>query len=1119
MKNKARMAQTMRYSLKFNLAMKLTAILLLVSVFSINANTYSQKAKVTCNLKNVKITRVFEKIEKDTNFKFLYKNNEIDENRLVSLNVTNEPLVNILNDLFLHTNIVYVVKRRQIILKEDITEKFVKHQNHKNEKQLVKSLQQQISGTITSSEDGFVIPGVNIIVKGTANGTASDFDGNYQINASSGDILVFSYIGYKTIEKTVTSITNLNVVMEPDAEQLDDVVVIGYGSVKKSDVTGALTSVSSKDFDKQPLNDVSQALQGRASGVQVTQTSGAPGGSFKIRIRGANSITGSNEPLYVVDGQFVDISTVNVNDIQSMEVLKDASSTAIYGTRGANGVVLITTKKGRIGKAKINVDLFTGTSTVTQKLDLLSPVEFAEGVNFSEGRDPNDPNNPFYTTAEIDALRLSGGEDWQKRLFKTAFFNNAQISASGGTKDVDYYISGNLYETEGTVVDQKYKRLNLRTNFNANLNEKLKVGVNFNIGRVESKGNRADLGVGLAFDPTTTAFNEDGEYNFNSTKQVSTSQTNPLVAVENNIRENTRDRYSINGYVNYDLAKNLVFNSSAGIVKTEVHNNTYAPLISSSIGRANVDNTSFTNLFNTNRLTYSVDIGEKSSLKIDAIHEFVKENRSEVEVDASDFFTDLVSFKNLSAAAVQIVSNEEQNRELESFLGRVNYSLLDKYLFTASLRADGTSVFQKNKWGYFPSASFAWKISEEQFIQNVESINNLKLRLSYGQVGNQGISVFGTRSRAILDEDINYPFSGNYTVGVAPSNRLANPDLTWETTEQINAGLDIGLWNSGLTMSIDYYKKNTTDLLLDTQLPSFVGPTNKFVNAGEVENKGFEVTLGARILQNDNWSINSTLSFSSNRNKVLSLNDDVQFIEVGDDIRANTFPVKPTRVEVGLPISSFRGYIFDGVYQLGEEAEGTPGNAKYRDISGPDGVPDGIISTDDITTIGDGNADYTWGWNWDVNYKNWNLNFVLTGSQGNDIYNLQRARLMALGAQQFHAVYGDYRDRWTPTNPSNIPSGRDGTEILSSQFIEDGSYITMKNIALSYNVNSNFLDKLGLSKLRLYTSVENLFIITDYTGFDPEATASGADADADVGIDYNSYPINRSVTLGLNVSF
>jgi TonB-linked SusC/RagA family outer membrane protein len=977
-----------------------------------------------------------------------------------------------------------------------------------------------VKGQVTD-EKGSPLPGVSVIKKGTTSGTLTDVNGNFSLmNLGENETLVFSFVGMKSQEVAVNGRKNIIVVLQTESISMDELVVIGYGTAKRSDLTGALVSISSKDFEKQPLNNVAQALQGRAAGVQVTQTSGAPGGGFKIRIRGANSITGGNEPLYVVDGQFVDISAVNINDIASMEVLKDASATAIYGTRGANGVVLITTKKGTKGVTKISADLFTGFSNVTQKLDLMSAAEFAEGVDFAEGVNPN-VANPFYTTAEIEALRISGGEDWQKLLFQTAYTNNAQLSASGGSESLDYYISGNLYQTTGTVVDQKFRRLNLRSNFNGKLTEKVKIGINYNMGREELNGVRADLGAGLSFDPTTPAFKADGTYNFNSIKNVATSEVNPLIAVQNNSSKNITDRFNVDSYLNYQITKNLVFNTSVGVIRSEKHINNYAPIITSSIGIANVDDIYLTNLFNTNRLTYSLDINKNNNLKIDAIHELVREKYNIAKINASNFFTDLVSYKDLSLAAIQRTSNSEANRDLESFLGRVNYSLNNKYLLTASLRADGTSVFQNNKWGYFPSASLAWKVSEEKFMKKIEAIDNLKVRLSYGQVGNQGIGVYGTRSRAVISPGINYPFNGIYTTGVAPSNRVANPDLTWEKTAQLNSGFDLGILNSAITLSVDYYKKNTRDLLLDTQLPAFVGPTRKFVNAGEVENKGFEITLGARVLKNDSWSINSSLSVSRNKNKVLSLFDNIKSLEVGDDVRANTYPVKPTRVEVGMPISTFRGYVFEGVYQTGA-TDGTPGQAKYKDVSGPNGVPDGLITSDDITTIGDGNAAFTWGWNWDVSYKKLNLNFLVTGSQGNDIYNLQRARLMGLGAQQFHAVYGDYRDRWTPTNPSNIPSSRNGTQNLSSQFVEDGSYINMKSIALSYNLDNKLLKKIGLSNFRLYTSVENLFIITKYSGFNPESSASPVsinNQDADVGIDYNSYPINRSVTFGLNASF
>ena len=375
-----------------------------------------------------------------------------------------------------------------------------------------------------------------------------------------------------------------------------------------------------------------------------------------------------------------------------------------------------------------------------------------------------------------------------------------------------------------------------------------------------------------------------------------------------------------------------------------------------------------------------------------------------------------------------------------------------------------------------------------------------------------------TRSVPIIDPDVNYPFDGGtYTVGVAPSSRLANPDLTWETTTQTNVGLDLGLWNSKVTLSLDVYKKNTTDLLLQRILPSFVGPTSVTENVGEVENKGFDINLGFIVLDKNDWRISSNLNFSRNVNEVLALVDGNKPLELGNIYYTNTFPVNPTRVEVGQPISSFRGYVFEGVYQADEESEAAkfgkvPGQAKYQDVNG-----DGVISSDDIVTVGDGNPDFTWGWNWTANWKNFDLNFILLGSQGNEIYNFQRMRMMGLGAAQFHAVHADYLNRWTPNNPSDIPSGRDGTEFLSSQFIEDGSFVSLKNVVLGYTFK-NVLNNIGLSALRLYVNAENLFIITDYTGYDPESTASG-NSDVDLGIDLNAYPLSRSVFFGLRATF
>ncbi|GHB87053.1 SusC/RagA family TonB-linked outer membrane protein [Persicitalea jodogahamensis] len=973
--------------------------------------------------------------------------------------------------------------------------------------------QQTITGKITDENDQSV-PGANVFIKGSTTGTTSAADGSFSIRAASSDTLVFSFLGYKMAERRVGNATTLDISMEPDARTLNDVVVVGYGTTRKSDLTGSLASVTAKEFEKQPLTRMDQALQGRAAGVQVNQTSGAPGAGFKIRIRGANSISGDNAPLYVLDGLVVgDINSLNVNDIASMEVLKDASATAIYGSRGANGVILITTKQGRKGPAKVEFGYFTGISNVVQKLPFMTPAEFAEGVNFAEGKE-------FYTPQEIDALRNGGGENWQERFFKTAHSNNFQLSVSGGSDAMDYFISGNLYDTEGTIIDQDYRRYTLRANVNAQASKKIKVGLNTFLSHEKSSGNRVSLSGGLTWDPTTPAYDADGNFNFNTIKPgVGNGGINPLVGPLNNVRDAYDNRVTLSGYANYDISKNLVFNVSGGLDRFESEANSYVPLFVNNVGNARVFNSSVTRLQNTNRLTYTLDSNPNHVLKIDAVHEQQLVTRQSLEATASNFFSDLTAYRDLSLGSIQRTQNNQSDESLQSFLGRVNYALFDRFLFTASVRADGSSKFRPgNRWGVFPSGSVAWRLIEEDFIKNISTISNLKVRASYGLIGSQAIGARATRAIPIVSPDVNYPLTGgSNTVGVAPSSRLANPDLTWETTRQTNLGVDLGLWNSLLTLSLDLYHKKTTDLLLNSQLPSFVGPTVVTRNIGAVENKGFDISLGLRVLQNDDWNINSTLNVSRNRNKVLALVDDKP-IELGNEYIGTTFPVNPTRVEVGKPISSFRGYLFDGVYQLDEADEAAkygrkPGDAKYRDLNN-----DGIISTDDISTIGDGNPNFTWGWNWDVTYRQWNLNFLLTGSQGNDIYNFQRGRMMGLGSGQFHAVHADYLNRWTPDNPSNIPSSRNSIELLSSQFLEDGSYTTLKSVAFGRSFEGDLLRKVGISRLRLYLNADNLFILTKYRGFDPETTASGG-SDVDLGIDYSTYPINRSFTLGVNVTF
>ena len=973
--------------------------------------------------------------------------------------------------------------------------------------------QTSVSGTVVD-QDGQPIPGVTILdVSNEQNGTVSDFDGNFTISVPSDGTLSISYIGYQTQSVEVSGQTNLNISLEESVSALDEVVITGYGSqVKKSDLTGSIASIGAEDFESQPLVRVDQALQARAAGVAVTQTSGAPGAGYKIRIRGANSITGNNNPLYVVDGLVVgNINNLNASDISSMEVLKDASATAIYGNRGANGVVLITTKSGSKGKAKIQIDSFFGTSEVVQKIPVMTPAQFAEGVNLRDGVQT-------ISLARINELSAGGGADWQDYFFRTAPFSNVVVSASGGSDDVDYYISANSYKAEATVINQDYSRLNLRANINAQLNDKLKIGINNFVSRSENNGARADLATGIAWDMNTPPRDSNGDYNSAPlVSGVGNGSPMPLLAPENNKVENISDQLISSIYANYNITDKITLNISAGIEKIDLTNSRYTSSVVNGVTEAVVRDQQGVRFQNTNRLTYKND-NPDHAFQADLVHEQQSFEMNFREAVASSFFSNSTNFRELSLAGIQNTDSGNSNEKLESFLARVNYSLYDKYLFTASVRADGSSKFNKdNQWGTFPSGSIAWRISQEDFLRDNPTISSLKARASFGVTGSQAVSPFSTISIPGISTANNYPFTGGVaSIGVAPSTRMANPDLTWETTTQFNIGFDLGLWDSKALLSVDYYTKNTEDILLTRVLPEFVGPTLITQNAGEVENKGIDISLNTVFYEKNDISVSSIFNLSSNKNKVVSLVDGIDNMVLGNTYYGNTFPVNPTRVEVGKPISTFRGYHFEGVYQTGA-TDGTPGHAKYRDLDG-----DNNITTNDIGNVGDGNPDFTWGWNLNIDYKDLNLNMVFEGAQGNDIYNFQRMRMLGLGSAQFHAVHGDFNNSWSTTNPSNtIHSGtqasRDANQWLSSQFLEDGSYTTLRSASLTYNLK-DALGVLGVEQLKVFINAENLFIITDYSGFDPVSTASG-NSDVDLGIDLNAFPISRSFSVGFNLTF
>jgi len=1097
--------------IKFNLKMKLTVILVFLSLFKIEANTYSQNTKFTFNLENVTIENVFNEIKNNSEFKILYATGEIDLQRIVSINVTKQGVEIVLDQLFSRTPITYKIVDKQIVLSLQKEAPIPVESKKVGTVNFVKKEQNIVTGNV-KDVGGTPLPDVNITILGTTKGAKTDFDGNYSIEADKGDVLLFSFIGMATQSVTVGDSNTIDIILADDQDSLDEVVVIGYGkSVKKEDLTGAVSMVGVKDMEKSPLVNVDQALQGRASGVQLTQASGAPGAGFKIRVRGSNSITGSNAPLVVVDGLIdVGINSVNPSDIQSITVLKDASSTAIYGNRGANGVIIITTKKGTSGKSTVEFGSYLSFSSPTNKVDLLSPAEFIEFANVKNTVAAGVPVPEFDTQAKIDNL-IANSVDYQDALYRNgAVAQNYQLSFKGGSEKMYYFVSGNYLDQEGLAVNTKFKRYALRANINADLSEKLSIATSINLQRTNGLNNSPILGESLGigavgFDPVTPIFDANGKYN-NVTNVLGGVQSsviiNPVFLAKESRFESIGDRVQANLSLNYKLVKNLDFNVSGGVNNGKFLRNDFSPA-GSGIGspiRASQGSVNRTRWQYAFKLAYDNTFNEKHDLSITAIAENRGEQQRAFNATGVGFFTDLGAY-NLGAAGLQTIGSSFSTRQLRSFIGRAIYNYDSRYLVTATVRHDQTSVFPINQTGVFSSFALGWNISNEPFF-NSETISLLRLRAGWGQTGNENV-----RSDAALDILANNPWipngGGVGTPTVLPGNRLANPDLAWETTVQTNIGFDLGIMNNKFNLSFEYYIKNTEDLLLDRKLAGFTGKEFQTINAGEVENKGIDISLSGTPVQNENFSWDFNVNFSKNKNEVVSLVDGLN--EILPNIRIGSgSDLAPSIVRVGEPIGSFFGFVYEGV-------DATNGNAIYAD---------------ERAIIGDPNPDYTYGINNTVSYKNFDLNFFIQGVKGNDIFNATRSQLIGRSGRIPFGTSAELRNTWTPTNTSApLPSlNANNTQLLSSEFVEDGSYLRLKNISLGYTLtDSNALKSIGGESLRFYISGQNVFTITDYSGVDPEiSTGRGFDgsfSDLAAGVDSGAYPTSKTFTIGLNFKF
>ncbi|GAB3416517.1 SusC/RagA family TonB-linked outer membrane protein [Niabella aquatica] len=965
-----------------------------------------------------------------------------------------------------------------------------------------------IKGVITS-ETGSYLPGVTINVKGSARSALSKEDGSYSIISNTPfGILVFSAKGYLDKELTFDSKTDiLNVSLTIENLEMDPIVVVGYGTMRKSDLTGAVASVSSKDLKAVPLTNLAQGIQGRAPGVMVRQTDAAPGGSVSIRVRGGNSITAGNDVLYVVDG-FVgvdNINNINPQDIESINILKDASATAIYGARASNGVVLVTTKRGKTGRTVVDVDGYIGTQSFVNRLNLMNSEQYLSFLK--QARGANTSNEEL-----TEDWRLKGNEnvdtDWQDAILRNAVIQNYSLRFSGGTEKTRYMVSGEYFDQEGIVLGSGFKRLALRSNLDFAVNRKINVGLNLAVSNGNQSTSNPLFAVGQA--PPTLPLDYTGINPYDAERK---RFVNPYIEATNNFNENKRLKLLGNIVGSYQITPELMLRSTLGLDMTYRVSNSYANKNTGSgmllegrlSGSASATRGQYTDILNENTLTFNKAFNSNNLLNIVAGFTLQALENESLSVSDKNFEIDELSYFNIGKsdpARDQLNAGMSYSNEgLVSYLGRVNYTFKNRYLLTVSSRIDGSSKFgANNRYGFFPSGALAWRVSSEPFMENVRWVNNFKLRTSWGLTGNQGISPYSKQATVSASQTA---FGTSYR-----QSSLANPDLKWETTHQLDLGIDLEVLNRKLSFTADYYFKRTRDLLFTRALSGSTGFGSNLENFGEIQNKGLELALGYRnTFGGLSW--NSSLNYSFNRSKIIDLPVDRVF--------SNGLILLE-----GQPVGLFYGLLNDGVI-FPEDLEGLytstlrsqrAGELKFVDIDG-NGVLDG---DKDRTIIGNPNPKFIYGWSNTLGYKNFELSFFIQGVYGNDIY-YSNYEFMDLLGTRGRNVFADLADpvKVYPSPGAIYPQiGYAIEDAANSSQIKDGSYLRFKNITLGYNLPQSIASNIKVRNARVYISANNILTFTKYFGLDPEISGSGTLLNGyDNG---SSYPASKSILIGINLS-
>lgn len=1103
------------------LQQKLFAIELAQKVVSVH------NAVIKIDAIDISITDAFSMIESQTEYTFGFAKKDIDQAVRLNLNVNNETVASALTEFSKISNLRFKQENNNI---------HVSKISDKRQPAIIieNSQTNTVTGKVTSQEDDEGLPGVNVIEKGTSNGTVTDIEGRYSLDVSEGAILVFSSVGYTREEVAVDGRSVVDLAMAADIQQLDELVVIGYGSVRKSDLTGSVFSMKEDELKSGINENIDGKIKGKIPGVSVMQTSGNPGAAPRIRIRGSSSITGSNRPLYVIDGVPFDdsslgaglpnnysgsetsgLNSVNLADVESLEVLKGPSAVAIYGARGSNGVILITTKQGVKGQAKVSYNFEGGFKETTKKLDLLTTSEFISVRNEIAGEYNEDP---VFSASDIENIR---GADWQDEIFRRGSYQNHTVSFSGGNNSATYYASLNYYDEDGIVISSGIKKYNGRLNLSLKASDRLTLGLNININRIDddlvhegaSNEHAGVIGGSHIFDPTIAAERQpNGKY------LTALHLENPLNAAEGYIAARLTSRSYGVASAQYQIFPALSVNFKLGLDQQSAERSVYRSrqtiFGNNTNGTAYLNNASRYNVLYEGTMTYMKDF-KKHSFNLMGGTTFEKFTTNSNNIEISNFPTDETQHFNLGLGDTELdaVNSGYAAHSLLSFFARVNYTYNNKYLVTSTFRADGSSRFgENNRFGYFPSLALAWRMSEEPFISQLDLFSHLKVRTSWGITGNQEIGnyqSYSTFSRS------NNPISlSNTLISVLEPARMPNPNLKWEQRNEYNIGVDFGVFNGRLSGSFDYFHQITNDLLFDKPVPPNSGFATMLENIGKVQNSGIEVLLETKNTTGKfAWS--TGFNFSVVKNEVLDLGPVNQIVH---GAVATTSQIGLIRV--GEAMNSYYGHQVEGIWQEDEDASGSaqpnakPGFIKFKDQNN-----DGKINEEDLVPLGSSEPDFTYGLTNTFSYKNFDLTVFIQGMQGITLLNGTLLRSFYPVDYTNNRIAGPWLNRWTPSNPTNkFPSGVDYNAYGGSQVndltLQDASFLRIQNIHLSYRIPAESMK--FISGINLNFMINNAFTFTNYNGYNPEAAQA---TEMPVRADFNSYPLARTYALGINFDF